>query len=321
VIRLVVTRGHAYTHAAVLADRRAPRLEILDYDRLLASRRVPRTTHVFADLDRLGAFDLELAALVRRRLSRKGVRVLNDPARAKTRFALLRALHEAGLNDFNAYRVDERVRPSRYPVFLRRERGHGRPLSDLIGDWDGVCRAVDRAVSRGIPESGLLIVEFAAEPVLPGLFRRLSMWRIGERLVAAPIVHQDGWLVKYGRLNAATPALYDEELAIVRENPFEPALRKAFEIADIEYGRADFGLLRGRPQVYEINTNPQIAPGAAHPSAVRMESQRVAWERYLEALREVAAPAERRGSVSLPGRRLRAHRERWPFAPRTRRVP
>jgi hypothetical protein len=320
VIRLVVTRGHAYTHDAVRADRRAPPLEIVDYDRLLASRSLPREQYVFGDLDRLGPFDLELAALVYRRLSREGVRVLNDPARAMTRFALLRALHEAGINRFNAYRVDERMRPARYPVFLRRERGHGRPLSDLLGDWDEVRRAADRAVSAGVPESALLIVEFAAEPVLPGLYRRLSTWRVGERLVAAPIVHHDDWLVKYGKLGCATPALYEEELRIVRDNPYEGVVRRAFEIAGIGYGRADYGLVGGLPQIYEINTNPKVAPGGAHPSPLRIGSQRLAWERYLAALHEFDAPAAR-GRVALRGRRLRAHRAPWPFWPRTRRAP
>jgi hypothetical protein len=321
VIRLVVTRGHAYTHEAVRADRRAPPLAIVDYDRLLASRSLPRAPHVFADLDRLGAHDLELAALVYRRLSEAGVRVLNDPALAMTRFALLRALHEAGINGFNAYRIDERVRPSRYPVFVRRERGHGRPLSDLLGDWDAVRRAVDRALESGVPESSLLVVEFAAEPVAPGLYRRLSIWRVGERLVAAPTVHEDAWLVKYGKLNSATPALYEEDLRIVRDNPFGPALRAAFEIAGIGYGRADFGLVGGRPQVYEINTNPKLAPGAAHPSPVRTESQRLAWEGYLAALRELDAAVAERGSVALRGRLLRESREPWPFLPRSRRAP
>jgi hypothetical protein len=321
VIRIVLTRGHAYTHEAVCADRRAPPLEVLDYDRLLASRSVPRAPHVFTDLDRLGAFDLELAALVYRRLANHGVRVLNDPARALTRFALLRALHEAGINDFNAYRVDERVPPARYPVFLRREHGHGKPVSDLLGDRDAVERAVERAVEQGVPHSSLLIVEFAAEPVAPGLYRRLSTWRVGERLVAAPAVHQDGWLVKYGKLNAATPALYDDDLRIVRENPHEPVLRRVFEIAAIEYGRADFSLVRGRPQVYEINTNPKVAQGAAHPSELRQESQRLAWEGYLAALRDLDAAPAGRGSVWLRDRRLREYREPWPFTPRSRRVP
>jgi hypothetical protein len=38
-----------------------------------------------------------------------------------------------------------------------------------------------------------------------------------------------------------------------------------FDLARIEYGRIDYGMLNGRPQLWEINTNPTIwrGPGPA----------------------------------------------------------
>jgi hypothetical protein len=102
-----MTRGHERTHWAVAKAPESPSLGTLDYDRVFAARRLARAAYVFTDLDRLAPWDLELAAIIKRRLSEAGLPALNDPARAKTRFALLRALHEAGLNDFNAYRLGE----------------------------------------------------------------------------------------------------------------------------------------------------------------------------------------------------------------------
>ena len=320
-IRIVTTRGHGYTLEHVVRDRRAPRIERLDYDRLIRSRRLPRVPHVFTDLDRLSAFDRELAGIVYRRLRDRRVPVYNDPARVMTRFALLRALHDAGLNAFNAYRIDEGLRPERYPVFLRRESGHGRPLSDLLPDWDAARRAVDAALSRGIPGINLILVEYCAEPVRPGCFRKHALWRVGPRFVPAVSVHDAGWLVKYGSIGAGGEQLYEEDLRRIRENPFAEALARAFEIGGIEYGRADFGIVDGRPQVYEINTNPAAGEREiAHPSPLRRQGQQEAFQQLLEALADLDTAPDRR-TLRVASNRLERHRgPRW-WGPRSRRVP
>jgi hypothetical protein len=64
--------------------------------------------------------------------------------------------------------------------------------------------------------------------------------------------------VKYGKPGIATPELYEEEYDFIATNPFAEALRPVFDIAGVDYGRVDFGLVAGRPQIYEINTNPDI---------------------------------------------------------------
>lgn len=318
-IRFVTAHGHGSRLGPVRKEPRAPAIDVIDFDRLIASRRLPRVPHVFTDFDRLAAWDLELAAIVHHRLRDHGVRVLNDPARAKTRYALLRALHEAGVNDFNAYQLDEGVRPARFPVFLRRAGGHGSPLSDLLPDWDAARQAVDAALEAGVPASAMVLIEYAAEPVRPGFFRKLAMSRVGDRLVPGLIVHQDHWIVKYGQQGSATPALYADELRIARENSFAEPLGKAFEIAGIEYGRADFGLVQGRPQVYEINTNPDTKHGGAHPSPIREQTQREIWADFVAALHALDEPPK--GHVAIEHKSLARERRRWLPGRRRRRVP
>ena len=82
------------------------------------------------------------------------------------------------------------------------------------------------------------------------------------------------------------PELYDEEYEFVSTNPFAEALRPVFEIAGVDYGRVDFGLVGGRPQIYEINTNPDIKlrppPGKVQR---REESLELFRANYLEAMR------------------------------------
>jgi hypothetical protein len=83
----------------------------------------------------------------------------------------------------------------------------------------------------------------------------------------------------------ATPERYEDELRIVRDTPFEPALKPAFELAGIEYGRADFGLVGGKVEIYEINTNQDVKFPTEHPSPLCVESDQVFRDKFFEALR------------------------------------
>lgn len=306
-IRFLVTRGHERTLERVRKDSDAPHIEALHYDRVFAERRLARALYVFTDHERLSAWDLELAAVLHRSLAAAGVPVLNDPARVRTRFALLRALHEAGFNDFNVYRADEGRKPAHYPVFLRRAAGHGQPVSGLLSDADALARALDAALAQGVPESSLLIVEYAAEAAGPGLFRKLAISRIGTRLLPQACVHDDHWLVKYGKHGAGTPELYADEQRILSENPYAETVLRAFEIAGIDYGRADFGLVRGRVQIYEINTNPTLRRGLPHPDLQRSENLARIWDEHLAALRALDPGRLPGARVALRDERLRRH--------------
>lgn len=321
-IRFAMTRGHEHTLDPVRRDPTAPRIEIARYDRLIRSRSLPRVPHVFTDLDRLDPWTLELAGVIHRGLARAGVPVLNDPARVKTRFALLRALHEAGLNDFNAYRPEEGIWPERYPVFLRRDAGHGAPLSDLLQDRDALEAAIEAALANGTPESSLVIVEYCAEPVAPDLYRKLAAQRVGDRVFQQISVYHFRWLVKYGKRNFATEAFYRRDLEEARTNPHAEALWPAFEIAGIEWGRADFGIVGGRIQVYEINTNPQLFGAGDHPSPFRVETIRIARNALSEALHKLDAEGRgQRGRVRVDDRRLSKARRPGEWSVRTRTRP
>src|SRR5579862_8957769 len=116
-IKFITTRGHNYTLRPVRKTIGSSKLSLMSYDDLFRSRRLPSGTYIFSDIDRLSFWDLELAAHAHHEMRNSGTRVLNDPAKVKTRYALLRALHKAGLNDFNIYRADELTDSIRYPVF------------------------------------------------------------------------------------------------------------------------------------------------------------------------------------------------------------
>ena len=301
-ILVITTREHAYTHAAV-AKERVLDVVVVSYEKILRRKRPYRATHIFTDLDRLPAWQVHDAALLFRKLERAGIRALNDPARYRNRFGLLRALNRAGINDFDAYPADSLETPRRWPVFIRLEGNHRAPVSGLLQDQEALDRAIEDAIDKGAPRSSMLILEYCSEPVRPGLFRKLSVFRVGDRMLGYTCVHDDTWLVKYGKAGLAPVELYEEEYSFVETNPFGPAMLDVFNIAGIDYGRVDFGLVGGRPQIYEINSNPMVEP---KPPASLMDrrNQSVALFRnnYLEAMEAIDTgrrPAWMRSTGSL----------------------
>lgn len=287
-ILIVTTEDHRYTHNRVAAEGDVD-VRVITYNELKAhATALPKGTYIFTDADRLSLYELRDAAMAYRALKRAGQKVLNDPARMLSRYGLLRALNRAGINEFDAYRVEEREQPRRWPVFLRLDGGHGAPVTDLLYSPEGLDAAIAEAIGKGVPQTALLIIEYAAEPVKPGLFRKLSVFRVGDRFLGYTCVHDDQWIVKYGTPAIATEALYKEEYQLVSKHKFAKAMRPVFEIAGVEYGRVDFGLVGGRPQVYEINSNPEVKL-IPKPSeiAMRNKSNALFRKNYLEALSEI----------------------------------
>jgi hypothetical protein len=301
VIIFLVSAAHGYTLKNVIESSAEVRVQATTYPHLLRARRLPRATYVFTDVDRLSPPALRAAADAYRRMRDAGLRVLNDPARMPSRLGLLRSLHAAGINRFNAYRAEEYATPQRWPVFLRCEGAHEAPRSDLLPDKASLTRAIDDAVAAGVPLTSLLVIEYAAEPIRPGLFRKLACFQMGAASFAHHCVHDTQWAVKYGQKGIAGEELYADELRILRDNPFGEKLSAVFRGAGIEYGRADFGLVGGEPQIYEINSNPDVKfPGdEKHPSPSRRESNRVFRANYLAALKTIDTAAD-------PADRLRA---------------
>jgi hypothetical protein len=318
-IRYLHTRGHSYTVKEVRSAPTAPAIRCMHYDALIRARSLAAGTYIFTDVDRLSFWDLEHASHLYVQMKNAGLRVLNNPAVVRTRYPLLRALRAAGLNDFNAYRVDEMEAIERFPVFVRKIHGHREPLSDLLQTREELRKAVDGAIAGGTPRENVLVVEFAAEPLRPGLFRKMSAFRIGDAIVPHISVHDTVWLVKYGRKFDNIEDLYQQELELLQTNPYAEHLKKVFEVAGIEYGRADFGMYQGRIQVYEINTNPHVGRPCEHPSATRVASMKLSWESYLKALN--AVDSSDGTSVRLGNGILQKYRPWKNIFTRTRKVP
>ena len=90
-------------------------------------------------------------------------------------------------------------------------------------------------------------------------------YQIGDQTLFYNCVHENNWLVKSGTINSASETLYQEEQTMICNNAFADVISKAFGIANIDYGRVDFGLVNGKVQIYEINTNPSTKPTRISP--------------------------------------------------------
>jgi hypothetical protein len=256
------------------------------YDALFRSSRTSRAVHILTDFERLSDRELLLAAELYRSLREAGIRCLNDPARVMTRYQLLIALQEAGINPFGVYRADGRPRPQRFPVFVRFESDHEGPLSNLLETQEELDRCLAAARDGGRPLRGLIVTEFAAEPIAPGVWRKFGTFRIASNHSVHHTLLSDGWAIKDMSPNVVSDAFIEEERRVVTENILVDAVARAFEIAGIEWGRADHALFHGRHVVYEINTNPMVHFGAQGFER-RTETKKISSKRMAQFLWEI----------------------------------
>ena len=300
-IVVITTTGHGKTLASLIDGKFGfplPQLVLQDYDTLLGRRRFARATYIFADLERLAPWELRGAAELYRMLTEQGLRCLNNPARVMCRFQLLRTLNASRFNPFNVMRADEHPRPARFPVFLREEDNHNKPLSPLLNNRHELETELANLRASGVPLRGLLVVEFCSQPYSESLWHKWGTFRIAANISVDHIAIDDNWLVKFGRWEKLTDFAIADEHEAVKSNRFADLLLPVFEIAGIEYGRADHATIDGRTVVYEINTNPHIGPYVPDPKPLRRETQILARQRLAAALD--AIDTSRKGTVKIP---------------------
>jgi hypothetical protein len=229
------------------------------YNRFVRWRSPPPGTYVFADIDRTSPRLAERLAPVWQRMAEEPdrYRLLNHPIRTLDRFALLRRLHAAGLNDFTVYRADEAPRPARFPVFIRREDDHAGARSDLIPDQASLEEALAGMVADGISLRDKIVTELCAEADERGLYRKYGVIVIGDAMIANQCHFARTWMIK--RPQVIDDETIAHEIEIFYNPPHVPHLREVLRQAYVQFGRIDYGVVGGRPQIYEINTNPTLA--------------------------------------------------------------
>lgn len=241
----------------------AGRFNVVLYEEISHLTALPATGTIFAAVDQAGPAALCAGGAIHTQLStvRPPLPVLNHPLQSLQRFALLRRLSEIGCNRFTAIRAFEDPSALRYPVFIRYEHRHNGSMTPLLHDRRSLDRALVDLAVRGISAQDLLVVEFCDTSGSDGLFRKYSAMRIGDTIIPRHLHAATKWIAK-SATTADQEELVREELAYLENHPHEDWLRKVFTEAQIEYGRIDYGVYKGEPQVWEINTNPTLGRGS-----------------------------------------------------------
>jgi hypothetical protein len=113
-------------------------------------------------------------------------------------------------------------------------------------------------MARGFRLRDLIVVEYCDTMDRAGVYRKYSAFIVGETILPHTLTHNRDWVTKsHGRLIDADTVR--EEFDYINGDAHADWLRETFALARTNYGRIDYGLLNGRPQVWEINTNPTIA--------------------------------------------------------------
>jgi hypothetical protein len=238
---------------------------------------------------------------VAQKLRESGATVVNDPTRILQRTSLLRILRREGINSFDVWRLADGERPDRFPVFIRGEADHFGPLTELLHDFHELEAALaELLASHQVALHDLIAVEYRAETIDGERFRKMAAYRVGDRIVPGMIIINTHWRAKEGTAGIATQEDYDHERDLNGAYPWNDVVRRAFELANIEYGRADFGIVRGRPEIYEINTNPMMTDLPTHWNDTKMATFEAMIGRYDDAILALdAAPGPTDRTVRL----------------------
>ncbi len=241
---------------------RADQIHILPYEQLPQQSRLSRGTWVFSDFEVSTEAGLCVAASTYNQLvaAGPGLRLLNDPGAFQPRRQLLERLHADGLNRYRAFAANGPLGDVRFPVFVREENAHTGSLTPLLHSPRDLRRALRRLTSplTGFELHHLLVTEFCDTSNGTGVFRTYGAYRVGDRIIRKGVISSDLWVTKSRHRILDEQALrLERDYALGDEH--EAWLQRVFKLSGVEYGRVDYGVHDGRPQLWEINTNPTVS--------------------------------------------------------------
>lgn len=310
-ISIFTCRDHTYTLRDFLKSwgrDLAGDVQLLDYEGLALSPRVAGGTVIFSDLERLSLVERRLAAWFYSQLREHGrhVMLLNNPAHCLNRAELLEALYTNNINQFASYPVRQHQDVRRFPVFIRSCFEHNGSVTPLLHN-----RAELQAALKALPRRkkllrfDFLIVEYI-HSAIDGVFRKYSAMRIGDRIIPRHILFSKEWITK--KPDLVDSSKVSEEAEFLRDFPHNNMLWEVFRLANIEYGRIDYGITEGRIQVWEINSNPTLVPNPGRIAVERLEGQRESARQIIDAFRALctatASHVDCPHQLSLPGQLL-----------------
>lgn len=245
----------------------------------------PIRAGIFADLERLPAWKFSLGRkIVERSIACSSPPViLNDPGRYLGRFELLRRLHERGINSFRVFRIHDWDGQVKFPVFLRSEIDHRGPITGLLHSAMELKAALAHLPFWArFRKRHLMVVEYCDARDGVEFFRKYSVMNVNGTLIPRHILFSKDWVTKKPDLISETTVAAEADF--METFPHRQQVAEVFQLAGVNYGRIDYGVVDGRIQVWEINTNPIIVPRRQSVNPLRLPDQTRSARRIADAL-------------------------------------
>ena len=272
-IYFIFNRNNSFTLKRYLEGRGkslADRIGIIYHDQLQDLEQIQCSTLIFSDLDFLDQQELTIMSGIYKELATNypQIKLLNDPAKLKLRYDLLRSLFDQGMNPFNVYRFGEPLDNIRFPVFIRQENGHLGALTGLIYSHNDLRKNQLFVNLKGYTTRELLIVEYIHVAESNGLFKKYSALKVHDKIYPRHLDYSYHWVVKFSdSLDERFEEEYFAELQEFRQNiPHRAWVEKVFEMAGVDYGRIDYSIYRSKPVLWEINQNPTFGRSSEESS-------------------------------------------------------
>lgn len=267
-------------------------IDVVSYEKWSSWRAFASGVCIFTDLERLLPFETPMARDLANALSAcpNKYTVYNEPGAYSGRFNLLKKLHAAGVNRFDAVRFEGDFSALRYPVFIRNEKDHKGPITGLLNNRSELDAAAAKLRASNVDLRYLIVVEYCHCVSPDGFFRKYSAVNVAGKLIPRHVLFSDDWSTK--NPDIVNEVSLAEEKAFVENLPHRDQVSEAFRLAGVEYGRIDYGLCEGRVQVWEINTNPVVVPRREKVDERRLTTQTESAHQIAEAFRELAKRQE-----------------------------
>lgn len=269
----------------------APKIRYIDVERVANGERVDAKTWIFVGHDEaIDARSRSQMLAVEAKLRNDNQRVFNLPSRVLDRFELLQRLRTAGINTFNVHDADPRnVAAWRFPVFVRGRHTYEN-MSLLLHHKADAERLFAQHPQFAGPDS--MVVEFVDTAdkggVYDGVFRTYSVLRVGTRYIARHVLFSKNWLTRTADI--VDQALIADEAAFIGVRypaPLPTEIATAFETAGIEYGRIDYGMYKGKPQIWDVHVNPLVVPRLSRMNSQRHKIQTISAKRVIDAFEAI----------------------------------
>ncbi|MBP9855318.1 MAG: hypothetical protein KBD53_10680 [Candidatus Omnitrophica bacterium] len=228
------------------------------YESFIKKKFFPAGLYIYSDIELLQGSLREEVIRIHQKLSgeNKHYRFLNNPSVTLSRYPLLKNLYDIGLNSFNVYPLNENYSNARFPVFLRKANDHRGPQTQLLNSVMETEETLAELRHKNENLEDWMVTEYCHVAGQDGIFRKYAAFIVGETIIPRHVLFGTDWVQKYPK--NMQELFLSEEIDFFLLNPYENELRRIFKAAGIQYGRIDFGILDGKIETWEINTNPMI---------------------------------------------------------------